>query len=59
MRNESSIRYQKKLKAKTHSIKVSDVCEEKCDVDHPEHPESEEEEQGDEEPHPEIESFVN
>ena len=41
MRNASSIRYQKKLRAKAHSIRINDVCDSDCSKDHKEHPASE------------------
>ena len=34
MRNASSIRYSRKLKAKAHSIRVHDVCSSNCSRDH-------------------------
>ena len=58
MRTESSIRYQKKLRAKAHEIDVENLCETaKCNKFHPDHPESE----GDEEKefHPDGASFIN
>ena len=60
MRNASSIRYEKKMNAKFHSIKIMDECASKCSKDHQEHPESEDEdEEGeDDEYHPDIENII-
>ena len=63
MRNASSIRYSRKLKAKAHSIRVHDVCSSNCSRDHQEHLPSEEENEGeqdeeDDEYHPDLENIV-
>ena len=60
MRNVSSIRYQKKLMAKAHSIKINDVCNSNCSKEHIQHQISEEDgEFDDDEYHPEIESLLS
>lgn len=61
MRTASSIRYQRKLDAKTHSIRVHDVCDSNCSRDHKEHPPSDEEnenEEEDDEYHPDVDNIL-
>lgn len=61
IRNPSSIRYQKKLTAKMHSIKIHDVCGSDCSKNHIDHQLSVEtdEYEEDDEYHPDIHNILS